>query len=68
MTGNLQDLLTWWESDDDKLRVECFRYKGAYRVRTLRYGYTSATRDAKTETEARQAFERTVEKLGTSAS
>ena len=35
MENNWQDLLTWWESREDSLRVECYHYRGAFRVRAL---------------------------------
>ena len=58
---DLQNLLTWWEQDD--VRVECFHYRGQYRVSTLRAGQESAARDAETEREARDLFEEVVEEL-----
>lgn len=63
MENNWQDLLTWWESEKDSLRVECFHYRGAYRVRVLRAGHATAVADAENETSARAEFERTVERL-----
>lgn len=63
MENNWQDLLTWWESDEDSLRVECFHYRGAYRVRVLRAGHATAVADAENETSARERFERMVEKI-----
>ena len=61
MKIDLQNVLTWWEQGD--LRVECYRWRGAYQVRTLRSGQTSAVRGAETEREARVLFEEVVEKL-----
>lgn len=58
---DLQNLMTWWESGD--LRVECFHYRGGFRVSTLRAGQESAARDAETEREARDLFEQVVEEL-----
>lgn len=58
---DLQNLLTWWEADG--VRVECFHYRGGFRVSTLRAGQESAAQDAATEREARTAFEDVVEGL-----
>lgn len=54
------NLLTWWESEDGGVLVEVRRHHGAYLVRTLRAGQTSAQWDAATDMEARKTFERVV--------
>lgn len=61
MKIDLENVLTSWESGG--LRVECYRWRGAYRVRTLRSGQISAVREAETERRARELFERVVEEL-----
>lgn len=64
MKSNWQDLLTWWETADGGVRVECYRDSpGSFGVRTLRGGHESGLWTADREAGARKIFESVVETL-----
>jgi hypothetical protein len=56
-------VLTWWESEDGGLHVECARHHDGFRVTTKRAGQTSAERYPKTQRQSRELFEQVVTEL-----
>jgi hypothetical protein len=55
-----QDLLTFWESDDEFINVEVRRVSDRFLVKVTRAGQITGWRTYETEIQARQDFEKTV--------